>query len=104
MDAVGAEAVEVGASVVTVDVGLDAAVSVGAEEVEVGASVVTVDVGLDAAVSVGAEAVEVGASVVTVDVGLDAAVSVLSRELFNHSECFHSIPFSEFINFMCFSS
>ncbi|WP_287323772.1 hypothetical protein, partial [Mesorhizobium sp.] len=67
-----------------------------------GASAVTVDVGLDAAVSVGAEAVEVGASVVSVDVGLDAAVSALARKLFNRSECSHCIPFSEFIHFMCF--
>ncbi|UVC12877.1 hypothetical protein [Mesorhizobium onobrychidis] len=114
-----------GASVVTVEVGLDAAVSVDVESVDavdaeavgVGASVVTVEVGLDAAVSVDveavdavdAEAVEVGASGVTVEVGLDAAVSVVARELFNPSEClpsecFHSIPLSEFIDFMCFSS
>ncbi|MER8438908.1 hypothetical protein NKH36_31495 [Mesorhizobium sp. M1312] len=79
--------------------------SVDAEAVEVGASVVTVEIGLDAAVSVDvAEAVEVGASVVTVEVGLGAAVSVVARELLNNSECFHSIPLSEFIDFMCFSS
>ncbi|WP_167391232.1 hypothetical protein, partial [Mesorhizobium temperatum] len=58
VDAVDAEGVEVGASVVTVEAGLDAAVSVDVEAVD----------------AVDAEAVEVGASVVTVEVGLDAAV------------------------------
>ncbi|WP_161623524.1 hypothetical protein [Sinorhizobium fredii] len=76
-EAVEVEAGEVGASVVTVEVGL-------VETVEVGTSVVTVEVGL------GVEVVEVGASVVTVELGLDA-VSIVEPELLNPSECFQCI-------------